>query len=98
MHARTHTQYVIHSLPMPVSVTCNTPASLSALILMDNSSVASSADLSVNDKNLILSKASEAFDISSLRKICSQVVIEIQTETNNSNTQITTPPCSYTMS
>ena len=73
-----HTIYNIHdiikTLPMPVSVTCNTPASLSALILIDNSSVAASAVLSVNDKNLILSKASEALDISSLRKICKEKI------------------------
>ena len=40
------------------------------LILMDNSSVAAMAALSVNDKNRILSMASDAFEINSLRKIC----------------------------
>ena len=43
--------------------------SLSALILIDNSSVAARADLSVSDKNLILSNASEELEISSLKKI-----------------------------
>ena len=43
--------------------------SLSALILMDSSSVAARADLSVRLKNLILSKASDELEISSLKKI-----------------------------
>ena len=48
---------------MPLSQTTPT------LILMDSSSVASSADLSVRERNLILSSASEALDMSSRRKI-----------------------------
>ena len=39
------------------------------LIFIDISSVADKASLSVNDKNLTLSKASEAFEINSRRKI-----------------------------
>ena len=56
-------------IPMPVSVTCKTLLSLSALIFIDISSVASNADLSVRERNRILSSASEAFEINSLRKI-----------------------------
>ena len=56
-------------IPIPVSVTCKTLLSLSALILIDISSVASNADLSVRERKRILSKASEAFEINSLRKI-----------------------------
>lgn len=56
-------------IPMPVSVTWRMLFSLSALILIDNSSVAARADLSVSDKNLILSNASEELEISSLKKI-----------------------------
>lgn len=55
---------------MPVSITCRTLFSLSARILIDNSSVAASADLSVREMNLILSNASEALEISSRRNIC----------------------------
>ena len=53
---------------MPVSVTLIEWFSLSALILMLNSSVELNTDLSVNDKSLILSKASEALEINSLKK------------------------------
>ena len=56
-------------IPMPVSVTWRMLFSLSALILIDSSSVAARADLSVSDKNLILSNASEELEISSLKKI-----------------------------
>ena len=37
---------------------------------MDSSSVALRADLSVRDRNRTLSRASDALDINSLRKIC----------------------------
>ena len=57
-------------IPIPVSVTWRMLLSLSALILIENSSVASRADLSVRDRNRILSSASEALEISSRRKIC----------------------------
>ena len=40
------------------------------LILIFKSSVAASAFLSVNDKNRILSRASEALEINSRRNIC----------------------------
>ena len=53
---------------MPVSVTLIEWFSLSALILMLNSSVELNTDLSVNDKSLILSKASDALEINSLKK------------------------------
>lgn len=56
-------------IPIPVSVTCKILLSLSALILIDISSVAASADLSVKDKKRILSNASDALEINSLRKI-----------------------------
>lgn len=55
---------------MPVSVMCRTWFSLSALILMVSSSVAARADLSVRERKRILSNASDAFEISSRRKIC----------------------------
>lgn len=42
----------------------------STFTLMDSSSVASKADLSVNDIKRILSKASEALEINSRKKIC----------------------------
>ena len=42
---------------------------LLTLIFIDSSSVADSALLSVNDRKRILSKASEAFEINSLKKI-----------------------------
>lgn len=60
------------NLVPPVSVICSMWFSLSALILMDSSSVALRADLSVSERNRILSKASEALDINSRRKICAE--------------------------
>lgn len=48
---------------------------MSALILMDSSSVAARADLSVRLVNLILSKASEELDMSSLKKIYKMEII-----------------------
>lgn len=59
-----------HMVPIPVSVTWSMRPSLSAFILMDSSSVAERADLSNRERNRILSKASEALEISSLKKIC----------------------------
>ncbi|KAH9522858.1 hypothetical protein DERF_006414 [Dermatophagoides farinae] len=56
-------------IPIPVSVICNNLLSLSALIRIDNSSVAANTSLSVNDNSRILSNASDALDISSRRKI-----------------------------
>jgi len=41
---------------------------------MESSSVASKTDLSVSDRSRILSSASEAFEIISLRKIWNQKV------------------------
>ena len=55
---------------MPVSVICSALLSLSALILMESSSVVLRAALSVRERKRILSKASDALDMSSLRKIC----------------------------
>lgn len=56
-------------IPIPVSVTCKMLLSLSALILIDISSVAANAALSVKERKRILSNASDAFEINSLRKI-----------------------------
>ena len=48
---------------------CRALFSGSALILMVSSSVALRADLSVRERKRILSRASEALEINSLRKI-----------------------------
>lgn len=58
--------------PIPVSVMCSMRPSLSDLILMDSSSVAARALLSSRERKRILSRASEALEMSSLRKICTQ--------------------------
>ena len=76
-----------HPSPTPVSVICSIPFSLSALILMDISSVALRADFSVRERNRILSNASEALDINSRRKICEEKSHENHLTSNQLHTE-----------
>ena len=56
-------------MPMPVSLIERYPWSVLTLIRISRFLLSPNTDWSVRDKNLILSRASEALDITSLRNI-----------------------------